>query len=127
MKPSPAAARRRDRTRDEEIIINEINPLWGGSLVPDIVGQRLIGARYVNQQVISAAQDVPPVPLADALKLLNAYGTQYAPEPWEGVVVLAYDAWLEYFPDVPRRSWRRSRVSVTSRPIKSGPTQPGSS
>jgi hypothetical protein len=82
-------------TEEKGIIINEINARWGGGLVLDAIGRRLIGERYADEHVISGVRDIEPMLLNDALKILYEHDLHYSPESQEGVVVLGYDALLE--------------------------------
>jgi hypothetical protein len=95
-------------TPDGEILFNEINGRWGGALVLDFLGRRLIGKNYTVERVISSFSDIPPMPLAGALKMLKNLGIHYSPESREGILIICGDAKSMEFAVI-ASSWSRSR------------------
>ncbi|MGI5336473.1 peptide ligase PGM1-related protein [Streptomyces sp. CA-181903] len=74
-----------------EVLFNEANARWGGSLALHAAGERLLGPAYLDTHVLSGLRDVPALPLPVALDVLRRHGLAFSPETGEGTVVLGYD------------------------------------
>lgn len=72
-----------------EIVFNEVNARWGGSLVAHDICARLPGERYADRHVASTVRDVQPAPLDDVLRILREHGLHVDRATREGVLVLA--------------------------------------
>ncbi|MEO3849885.1 peptide ligase PGM1-related protein [Streptomyces sp. B8F3] len=79
-------------TPDEGILINEVNGRWGGGLVVDVIGRRLVGENYADERVMSTSTDIQTLPLSDALGILDTSGIGYTAESREGIIIISSDA-----------------------------------
>ncbi|MEU3711053.1 peptide ligase PGM1-related protein [Streptomyces catenulae] len=78
-------------TTEGEVLFNEVNARWGGSLALHTLGTRLLGPNYADHHVISGLRDITPLPVAEALRVLDATGLAFSAGSGEGVVLVGCD------------------------------------
>lgn len=78
-------------TTDGRMFFNEVNARWGGSTALHHVGEKLFGANYADDHVVSGLRVVRPAPLAETVGLLRDNGLHFSAESGEGALVLGYD------------------------------------